>query len=156
MKGQFSSPLVRKCSENNKYNNNNNSSSSSNNNSDDNSSNDNQNNNNNNEGLPTYNDSVNVQPYVNAPPLLYQNPNYYYPYAMAYPPSYMVSPPPQVGTTSPYTVSLNANANANPGYFNPMTPSSSLGSLGSGTMTKLNSHVPLNTLQYLRVLLYLQ
>jgi len=69
--------------------------------------------------------------------MIYQNPNYYYPYAMAYPPSYMISPPQQVGTTSPYTVSLNANTNVNPGYLHPMTPSSPL---GSGTMS--NATVP--------------
>jgi len=126
-KGKFPTPLVRKCSENNKVNDNNNNSIDNNNsNISGHSSNDNQNNND--EGLPTYNDSVNVQPYVNATPMIYQNPNYYYPYAMAYPPSYMISSPPQVGTTSPYTVSLNANANVNPGYLHSMTPSSSLGS----------------------------
>jgi len=67
----------------------------------------NEDNNNNNEGLPTYNESVNVQLLVNAPPMLYQNPNYYNPYAMAYNPSYVIPPP--VGTFSQYTVPVNAN-----------------------------------------------
>ena len=39
--------------------------------------------------------------------MLYQNPNYYYPYAMAYNPSYVIPPP--VGTSSQYTVPVNAN-----------------------------------------------
>ena len=38
--------------------------------------------------------------------MLYQNPNYYYPYAMAYNPSYVI---PSVGTSSQYTVPINAN-----------------------------------------------
>jgi len=41
--------------------------------------------------------------------MLYQNPNYYYPYSMAYVtnPSYVIPPP--VGTSSQYTVPVNAN-----------------------------------------------
>jgi len=39
--------------------------------------------------------------------MLYQNPKYYYPYAMAYNPTYVIPPP--VGTSSQYTVPVNAN-----------------------------------------------
>jgi len=70
-------------------------------------------NNNNNEGISTYNGSVNVQPFVNVTPMLYQNPNYYYPYAYVVPP---------IGTSSQYTIPLNANQP----YIHPMTQQPSL------------------------------
>lgn len=51
--------------------------------------------------------------------MIYQNPNYYYPYAMAYNPSYIVPP---VGTNSQYTIPLNTNQP----YIHPMTQQSAL------------------------------
>jgi len=122
-KGKFPTPLVRKCSEKNKENEDIYNTIRNNNNNDENE------NNNNNEGLPTYKESVNVQPFVNAAPMLYQNPNYYYPYAMAYNPSFVIPPP--VVTSSQYTVPFNANQP----YLYPMNQQPSV---VSGTPTNVS------------------
>jgi len=71
-------------------------------------------NNHNNEGFLTYDYSVNNQPFVNTTSIIYQNPDYYYTYAMPYNPFYAVSP---VGTTSQYTVLININQS----YFHLIT-----------------------------------
>jgi len=87
-KGIFPYPLVRKCS-NNEENKNGNSSSSDNGNSST----------VNNDPLPSYEESNNTQ-LINATapvsptPVIYQNPNPYYPYAMPYYPQYSVQQPP--------------------------------------------------------------
>jgi len=87
-KGKFPYPLVRKCSEN-----------------EENESNDNNNNNNkninnntnnteiyNNNSLPTYEESVNTQSFINATSSMYQNPNLCFPYTISYNPSFIVPP----------------------------------------------------------------